>query len=110
MKAPSTRPILMDQTLLLLSPMSPDQVSIIPNRVFTSSMCLCQYTGGVAVDWINDKVYFSFGEVTPDHLVIYDIHTGSYDEINMTIAVITTSCFIFYDLAVDPIDGYRTVH
>ena len=61
-----------------------------------------QNTGGVAVDWINDKVYFSFGDVgselvTPNHLAIYDITTGEYSEI------MTSSPAVYDDIAVDPV-------
>ena len=54
------------------------------------------------MDWINDKVYFSFGAPSPDHLVMYDISTGMQNEI--IISPVPAS--YFYDLAVDPIAGY----
>ena len=60
------------------------------------------------MDWINDKVYFSFGDtgsnlVNPNHLAVYDITTGTYNEIVMT----PTS--VYHDLAVDPMAGYLVV-
>ena len=64
--------------------------------------------GGVAVDWINDKVYFSFGDtgsnsVNPNHLGVYDITNGTYNEI------ILTPTSVFRDLTVDPIAGYVAI-
>ena len=59
-------------------------------------------TGGLAVDWINDKLYFSFGDpgsnlVNPNHLAVYNITAGGdYVEI-------TTSDGPYHELAVDPI-------
>ena len=57
------------------------------------------------MDWINDTVYFSYGDtgsnlVNPNHLAVYDITTGTYNEI------ILTPTSLFHDLAVDPINGY----
>ena len=52
---------------------------------------------------MNDKIYFSFGDpgsnlVNPNHLAIYDITTGQYDEINPS-----TIYAVYHDLAVDPL-------
>ena len=58
----------------------------------------------MTVDWINDKLYFSFGDGAPDHLAIYNITTGTYN--NMALSTAS----VFYDLAVDPIDGYVMKH
>ena len=54
------------------------------------------------MDWINDKVYFSFGDpdsnsVNPNHLAIYDISAGEYNEIT------TLSYSVYFDIAVDPV-------
>ena len=54
------------------------------------------------MDWINDKVYFSFGDtgsnlINPNHLAVYDITTGEYSEI------VTSSYAVYFDIAVDPI-------
>ncbi|CAI8022716.1 hypothetical protein GBAR_LOCUS13319, partial [Geodia barretti] len=58
---------------------------------------------GLAVDWINDKVYFSYGDtgsnlVDPNHLAIYNMATGVHIEITPA-----TPHARFHDLAVDPI-------
>ena len=60
--------------------------------------------GGLAVDWIRDKIYFSFGDpgsntINPNHLAIYDITAGQYNEINPT-----TTYTVYHDLAVDPVN------
>ena len=63
----------------------------------------CAITGGLGVDWINDKVYFSFsrnGDI-PNHLAVYDITTGGYSEV-----VVTSSCAVYYDVYVDPINQF----
>ena len=57
------------------------------------------------MDWINDKVYFSFGDtgsnsVNPNHLAVYDITNGTYNEI------VLTPTSVYHELAVDPIAGY----
>ena len=52
------------------------------------------------MDWINDKVYFSFGDPTPNNLVIYDITTGMHYDITPAPAS------SFLDLALDPFGGY----
>ena len=63
----------------------------------------CLSPGALAVDWVNNKVYFSFGDhgsnlVHPNHLAIYDITTSQITEITSAI----TSNAVFRDLAVDP--------
>ena len=55
------------------------------------------------MDWVNDKVYFSFGDfgsttVNPNHLAIYDIATGAVTEITSVMPIHA----VFHDLAVDP--------
>lgn len=60
----------------------------------------------MAVDWINDKIYFSFGDpgsnlVNPNHLAIYDLSTGVYTEIT---PAINTVYKVYHDMAVDPLD------
>ena len=52
------------------------------------------------MDWINDNVYFSFGDPAPNHLVTYDITTRMHNDIT------PEPVFYSYDLAVDPIGGY----
>ena len=70
-------------------------VYVISKDIFT--------TGALAVDWINNKVYFSFGDhgsttVNPNHLAIYDMCTGEVTEITSAV----DSNAVFHDLAVDP--------
>ena len=54
------------------------------------------------MDWINDKLYFSFVDagsdsVNPNHLAVYDITAGGgYVEI-------TTSDGPYFELVVDPV-------
>ena len=55
------------------------------------------------MDWVNDKVYFSYGDpesilVNPNHLATYDMATGVHNEITPT-----SPHSKFHDLAVDPI-------
>ena len=61
--------------------------------------------GGLAVDWINDRIYFSFGDygsnlVNPNHLAMYDLDNGVVTEITSAIALVYKK---FHDLAVDAI-------
>ena len=55
------------------------------------------------MDWINNKMYFSFGDegsnlVYPNHLAYYDLATSAVTDIT---SAITTNA-VFHDLAVDP--------
>ena len=59
----------------------------------------------MAVDWINDKVYFSSSnpdlpQVWPDLLSVYDITTGETDVVTPD----TVQYDLYYDLAVDPVN------
>ena len=51
---------------------------------------------GLAVDWINDNLYFSYAGSTSYHMAIYNITGGGNWE------VIQTSNSRFYEIAVDP--------
>ena len=54
-------------------------------------------TVGLAVDWINDNVYFSYyGYQGSTNMAVYDITTGEYPEI------VTSSSYSIYSIAVDP--------
>ncbi|CAI8037176.1 Low-density lipoprotein receptor-related protein 2, partial [Geodia barretti] len=60
---------------------------------------------GLAVDWINNRVYYSFGDfgsltVNPNHLAVYDMSTGTTTEIT---AVIDQTHAVFHDIAIDPL-------
>ena len=61
-------------------------------------MC-CANIGGLAVDWINDKVYFSYEGFILSHIAVYDISTGGYSGV-----LTSTSFSVYYDIAVDPFD------
>ena len=84
--------------------MSPDQVR--PSYIEHISL-LCEHIqtlGALAVDWINDKIYYSFGdygslEVNPNHLAVYDISTGANTEIT---ANVNQQYAVFHDIGVDP--------
>ena len=57
------------------------------------------------MDWINNRVYYSFGDfgsltVNPNHLAVYDMSTGTTTEIT---AVIDQTHAVFHDIAVDPL-------
>ena len=61
-------------------------------------------TGALAVDWVSDVVYFSFGDgssslANPNHLAIYNITSRGHTEITC----ISEEYAVFHDLAVDPI-------
>ena len=100
----------MGQTLQLLLLMSTDQVShLFQENVqlflrihFQVNGISIKTAGGLAVDWINDKLYFSFGDpgsnlVNPNHLAVHDITAGGgYVEI-------TTSDGPYHELVVDPV-------
>ena len=77
-------------------------------------MCVCVCAGGLAVDWINNKLYFSFNDPHslldyPNHLAYYDLTTGAIEEITETVTqqqVLETPASpftVFRDLAVDPL-------
>ena len=55
------------------------------------------------MDWINDKLYFSFGpqsdSVNPSHLAVYDITAGGARDY----VEITTSNGPYHELVVDPV-------
>ena len=75
--------------------------SFLRQNILTQTVC---WAGGLAVDWVNDKIYFSYGDpgsnsLSPKHLAIYDIATGGYVEISS----IVDDHAVFHDLAVDPI-------
>ena len=59
----------------------------------------CASTGGLAVDWINYKVYFSYESDTNSHIAVYDITTGEYSDV-----LTSSSHSVYYDIAVDPFD------
>ena len=86
----------MGQTLQILYQMLIDQVSHCYSGMHfiacTGSL------GGLAVDWINNKVYFSYGIPNPNHLAVYDMATGGHSVITPT-----TPHNKFHDLAVDPV-------
>ena len=61
--------------------------------------CAKILTDGLAVDWINDKLYFTFAGTSSNtyHMAIYNITTGGDYEI------ILTSNVRYYEIAVDPV-------
>ena len=93
----------MGQTLQLLCLVLTDQVSY--TIIIMIWYIYYVITGGLAVDWMNDKIYFSFGDpgsnlVNPNHLAIYDITTSGYTEITPATIV---AYRVYHDLAVDPL-------
>lgn len=61
---------------------------------------------GLAVDWINDRIYYSFSTTSttlPNHLAVYDISTGENTDI--TVVVDENRTTVIYDIAVDPLEG-----
>ena len=58
------------------------------------------------MDWINDRIYYSFSTTSttlPDHLAVYDISTGGNTDI--TAAVGENRTTVINDIAVDPLEG-----
>ena len=54
------------------------------------------HTDGLAVDWINDKLYFSYaGSTNNYHMAVYDIVGENWE-------VLLTSSVRYYEIAVDP--------
>ena len=72
-------------------------------------------SGGLAVDWVNDRLYFSYSSAgssldQPKHLAYYDLVSGYVTEITDAVVeeerrIRPRSPFsLFFDLAVDPVN------
>ena len=63
-------------------------------------ICICNSnSAGLAVDWINDKLYFSYAGTAANtyHMATYDIIAGG------DFKIIMTSSVRYYEIAVDPV-------
>ena len=127
LKAPSTRVIYKMQEMLqsllvsVTNPVSPSLSFSLTLFLSLSSFSCYNYstilspTDGLAVDWVNDRLYFSYNDPDsslnrPNRLAYYDLTTGEETEITSTIyqqelAIKPRSPFtLFFDIAVDPVN------